>query len=245
MPFFVPFLSLSSIYHQIFELLTSSAVFAPNPTAENRRTRRQELAVSIWPLHPSKYEGKINGCRRMTNVLLSARFATRKRHVSRLTSPLTMALTCSAVANPVMEPFLRVFDVVTENDKVKDCVSKSKGDADKDFVEKLEDCDSKNHQIITWICKTSTMDKHLQFGFETTKEIWDNLAKHYTIFDLSHQDKLRKELHSLKQDRGQAIYDFLVQMELIWDQLTSCKHVLKNAISVKACEDYRNQMRLV
>ncbi|MED6180127.1 hypothetical protein PIB30_007284 [Stylosanthes scabra] len=38
--------------------------------------------------------------------------------------------------------------VVTEKDKATD--GTSKGDADKDFVEKLEDWDSKNRQSITW-----------------------------------------------------------------------------------------------
>nr|XP_025702499.1 uncharacterized protein LOC112803201 [Arachis hypogaea] len=130
----------------------------------------------------------------------------------------------------------------------KDGASKSKEDAEKekDYAEKLEDWDSKNHQIITWFRNTSTPGIHLQFGrFETAKEVWDHLAKRYTISDLSHQYQLLKELHSLKQERGQAVFDFLAQMEIIWDQLTSCEPVLKDPIDAKAYEDYRNRTRLI
>ncbi|XP_072064209.1 uncharacterized protein [Arachis hypogaea] len=130
----------------------------------------------------------------------------------------------------------------------KDGASKSKEDAEKekDYAEKLEDWDSKNHQIITWFRNTSTPGIHLQFGrFETAKEVWDHLAKRYTISDLSHQYQLLKELHSLKQERGQAVFDFLAQMEIIWDQLTSCEPVLKDPTDAKAYEDYRNRTRLI
>ncbi|XP_016196123.1 uncharacterized protein LOC107637200 [Arachis ipaensis] len=102
-------------------------------------------------------------------------------------------------------------------DKSKDGASKSKEDAKKDF-----------------------------FGcFETAKEVWDHLAKCYTISDLSHQYQLLKELHSLKQERGQAIFYFLAQMEIIWDQLTSCEPVLKYPADAKAYEDYQNRTRLI
>ncbi|XP_072080873.1 uncharacterized protein [Arachis hypogaea] len=136
----------------------------------------------------------------------------------------------------------------TVTDKSKDGASKSKEDAEKekDYAEKLEDWDSKNHQIITWFRNTSTPAIHLQFGrFETTKEVWDHLAKCYTISDLSHQYQLLKELHSLKQERSQAVFYFLAQMEIIWDQLTSCEPVLKDPTDAKAYEDYRNRTRLI
>ncbi|XP_072084390.1 uncharacterized protein [Arachis hypogaea] len=117
----------------------------------------------------------------------------------------------------------------TVADKFKDGASKSNENAEKDFAEKLEDWDIKNHQIITWFHNTSTPGIHLQFGrFETVKEY-----------------QLLKELHSLKQERGQAVFDFLAQMEIIWDQLTSCEPVLKDPTDAKAYEDYRNRTRLI
>ncbi|XP_072067055.1 uncharacterized protein [Arachis hypogaea] len=136
----------------------------------------------------------------------------------------------------------------TVTDQSKDGASKSKEDAEKEkeYAEKLKDWDSKNHQIITWFRNTSTPGIHLQFGrFETAKEVWDHLAKRYTISDLSHQYQLLKELHSLKQERGQAVFDFLAQMEIIWDQLTSCEPVLQDPTDAKAYEDYRNRTRLI
>ncbi|XP_057759326.1 uncharacterized protein LOC130979796 [Arachis stenosperma] len=134
----------------------------------------------------------------------------------------------------------------TVSDKSQDGVSKSKEDVEKDFAERLKDWDSKNHQIITWFRNTSTPSIHLQFGrFETAKEVWDRLAKHYTIYDLSYQYQLLKEFRSLKQERGQTVFDFLAQMEIIWDQLTSCEPVLKNSSDAKAYEDYRNRTRLI
>ncbi|MED6208719.1 hypothetical protein PIB30_047884 [Stylosanthes scabra] len=50
--------------------------------------------------------------------------------------------------------------------------------------------------------------------------------------------QLLKELHGLKQDRGQAVFDFLAQMETVWDQLTSCEPVLKDSTDAKAYDDY-------
>nr|XP_025662089.1 uncharacterized protein LOC112757747 [Arachis hypogaea] len=135
---------------------------------------------------------------------------------------------------------------LTVADKSRDGASKSNEDAEKDFAEKLEDWDSKNYQIITWFRNTSTPGIHLQFGhFETAKEVWDHLAKRYTSSDLSHQYQLLKELHCLKQERGQAVFDFLTQMEIIWDQLTSCEPVLKDPTDAKAYEDYQNRTRLI
>ena len=44
------------------------------------------------------------------------------------------------------------------------------------FAERLEDWDSKNHQIITWIYNTCVRSISLQFGrFSTAKSLWDFL----------------------------------------------------------------------
>ncbi|MED6197110.1 hypothetical protein PIB30_118152 [Stylosanthes scabra] len=127
-----------------------------------------------------------------------------------------------------------------------DSTSKSEEEVQKDFASQLEDWDNKNHQVITWFRNTSIPRIHLQFGrLETAKEVWDHLATRYTIADLSHQYQLLKELNNLKQERGQPIYEFLSQMEVIWDQLTSCEPVLKDAIDAKSYEDYRNRTCLI
>ena len=86
------------------------------------------------------------------------------------------------------------------------CPIKLENDTDDTFVDKLEDWDSKNHHINTWFHNTSTPSIHLQFGhFDTTKEVWDHLQNCYTIFYLSHQYQLLKELPNLKQEPGQVV----------------------------------------
>ncbi|KAK9214365.1 hypothetical protein WN944_006355 [Citrus x changshan-huyou] len=78
-------------------------------------------------------------------------------------------------------------------------VQKEDGDAEK-FVDRLEEWDSKNHQIITWFYNTSQPSIHLQFGqFDTAKSLWDFLAHRYTTVDLSHQYQLLQTLHQLRQ----------------------------------------------
>ncbi|XP_016168789.1 uncharacterized protein LOC107611367 [Arachis ipaensis] len=100
--------------------------------------------------------------------------------------------------------------------------------------------------IVTKKSKDGTSKSKEDFGrFETAKEVWDRLAKCYTIFNLSYQYQLLKELHSLKQECGQAVFDLLPQMKLIWDQLTSCEPVLKDSTDAKAYKDYRNRTRLI
>ena len=114
------------------------------------------------------------------------------------------------------------------------------------FAEKLEEWDSQNHQIITWCRNTSTPSIHLQFGrFKNAKEVWDHLKQRYTISDLSHQYQLLKDLSNLKQQSGQPVYEFLAQMEIIWNQLASCEPSLKDATDLKTYETHRNRIRLI
>ncbi|KAK3014566.1 hypothetical protein RJ639_010180 [Escallonia herrerae] len=88
------------------------------------------------------------------------------------------------------------------------------------FVERLEDWDSKNNQIIIWFCNTSVLSIYQQFGcYNTAKEIWDLLAHRYTTADLSRQYQLHNSLHWMKQEPGQSINRFFSQMHGIWDQL--------------------------
>ena len=89
------------------------------------------------------------------------------------------------------------------------------------FVERLEDWDAKNHQIITWIHNTCANSISLQFGrFTTAKSLWDFLETRYTTTDLAHQYQLLSSLHRMKQQPGQNINSFLSEMHYVWDQLT-------------------------
>ncbi|KAK2982840.1 hypothetical protein RJ640_021330 [Escallonia rubra] len=97
---------------------------------------------------------------------------------------------------------------------------KTAGEPQLQFNERLDDWDSKNHQIIDWFRNTSVLSVYQQFGrYNTTKEIWDLLAQRYTTADLAHQYQLHDSLHRMKQEPGQSINSFLSQMQGIWDQL--------------------------
>lgn len=127
-----------------------------------------------------------------------------------------------------------------------ECPTKGTEETKESYADKLEEWDSKNHQIITWFRNTSTPSIHLQFGrFESAKEVWDHLKQRYTISDLSHQYQLLKDLSNLKQQTGQPVYEFLAQMEAIWNQLTSCEPSLKDATDLKTYETHRNRTRLI
>ena len=126
------------------------------------------------------------------------------------------------------------------------CPTQFLAETDAAYADRLEEWDSKNHQIITWFRNTSTPGIHLQFGrFETAKEVWDHLKNRYTISDLSHQYQLLRQLHTLQQKPGQAVFEFLAQMETIWDQLVSCEPSLHDAKDAKEFEQYRNRTRLL
>ncbi|GKV32397.1 hypothetical protein SLEP1_g41007 [Rubroshorea leprosula] len=119
-------------------------------------------------------------------------------------------------------------------------------ETDKEYVDHLEDWDSKNHQIITWFRNTSIPSIHLQFGrYETTKEVWDLLAARYTTSDLSNQYQLWEELHNLKQERGESITSFYAKMEAIWDQLALSKPTFNDTIDIGEYIEYRDKMRLI
>ena len=60
--------------------------------------------------------------------------------------------------------------------------TKQKGEDDRKFWERLEDWDSKNHQILTWIHNTSIPSIKLQFArFEIAKDVWSLLGKRYSM----------------------------------------------------------------
>ena len=97
-------------------------------------------------------------------------------------------------------------------------------ETDAKFAERLEDWDSKNHQIITWFYNTTIPDIHVQFSdLETAKAIWDFLAVRYQTSGLAHYYQLLMSLNNLKQDPGQSVNAFLAQVKPIWTQLSQAK----------------------
>ncbi|KAG6529366.1 hypothetical protein ZIOFF_011564 [Zingiber officinale] len=97
-------------------------------------------------------------------------------------------------------------------------------ESDTKYAERLEDWDSKNHQIITWFCNTSISSIHIQFAdLDTAKDIWDFLANRYKTTGLAHYYQLLTTLNTLKQESGQSVNDFLAIVQPIWNQLTQAK----------------------
>jgi len=92
------------------------------------------------------------------------------------------------------------------------------------FADRLEDWDSKNHQIITWFRNTSVPAIHVQFAdYDSAKEIWDFLANRYRTTRLAHYYQLWTMLLSLKQESGQFVNDFLAQVHPLWNQISQAK----------------------
>ncbi|CAK8566890.1 unnamed protein product [Lathyrus sativus] len=128
----------------------------------------------------------------------------------------------------------------------KKCPMRSFDETLETFINKYEEWDNTNHLIITWFRNTSIPSIHLQFWrFKNAKEVWDHLKQRYTISNLSHQYQLLKDLSNLKQQYGQPIYEFLPQMEVIWNKLASCEPSLKYATDLKSYETHRNRIRLI
>jgi len=77
------------------------------------------------------------------------------------------------------------------------------GETNAKLIERLEDWDSKNHQILTWIKNASIPSIRLQFGrFETAQEVWDLLSRRYSTIDVASQYQVLETLHTMKQVSG-------------------------------------------
>ncbi|GFS35766.1 hypothetical protein Acr_00g0041870 [Actinidia rufa] len=113
-----------------------------------------------------------------------------------------------------------------------------------EFIVRLEEWDSKNHQIITWIRNTSIPSISLQFGrFDTAHAIWDFLVTRYTTADLACQYQLMTSLCRQRQEPGQSISAFLPQIYSIWDQLTPSEPKWLCAGDSTLFATYRDQQR--
>ncbi|GFZ10946.1 hypothetical protein Acr_22g0003440 [Actinidia rufa] len=115
-----------------------------------------------------------------------------------------------------------------------------------EFIVQLEEWDSKNHQIITWIRNTSIPSISLQFGrFDTAHAIWDFLVTRYTTADLACQYQLMTSLCRQRQEPRQSISAFLPQIYSIWDQLTPSEPKWLCAGDSTLFATYRDQQRLI
>ncbi|KAF7153584.1 hypothetical protein RHSIM_Rhsim01G0194900 [Rhododendron simsii] len=118
------------------------------------------------------------------------------------------------------------------------------------YEERLEDWDSKNHQVITWIRNTSVTSINLQFGrFQNqnapAKAIWDFLKDRYQTTGLSHQYQLLSQLDRMRQEPGQSINSFLSQIYAIWDQISLSEPSWTSTTDAALFAAYRDQQRLI
>lgn len=85
---------------------------------------------------------------------------------------------------------------------------------DAKFIERLEDWDSKNHQIITWLDNTSILAIHTQFdAFDTAKELWNFLATQFQSIGFAYYYQLHATIVSLNQEIGQSVNEFLATLQ--------------------------------
>ncbi|GKE49401.1 hypothetical protein Tco_1480659, partial [Tanacetum coccineum] len=100
-----------------------------------------------------------------------------------------------------------------------------------------------NSKIIIWINNSVTPSIGLQLAnYETTKVVWDHLAKLYTQFNFAKQYQLEKDIRALQQN-DTSIQDFYSSMSALWDQLA-----LKKPATLSSFDPYikrRKSQRLV
>lgn len=85
-----------------------------------------------------------------------------------------------------------------------------------DILNRLDERDNKNHQIITWSRKTSLPSVNLQFvKYEIAKEVWDFLACRYKNTGSAHHYHIWTTLYCLKKELGQSVNRFLQNFNLV------------------------------
>ncbi|XP_059639814.1 uncharacterized protein LOC132282224 [Cornus florida] len=114
------------------------------------------------------------------------------------------------------------------------------------YGDRLEEWDSKNHQIITWFRNTCISSISIEFGrFNYAKSIWDFLKHRYTTTDLAHQYQLLTNLHSKTQQPGQSISTFVSEIHAIWDQLSLSEPTWSCATDATKFTTYRDRQRVI
>ncbi|XP_073136982.1 uncharacterized protein [Henckelia pumila] len=76
-----------------------------------------------------------------------------------------------------------------------------------------------NSKIITWINNSVTHFIGVQLAkYETTKEVWDHLARLYTQSNFAKQYQLETDIRALQQN-DKNVQEFYSAMSNLWDQL--------------------------
>jgi hypothetical protein len=93
---------------------------------------------------------------------------------------------------------------------------KQQKDKTKDaFALRLEDWDSINHQIITWLRNTSTPSVSMEFrGYDTAKDVWNMLASQYAGSDGAREHYVMTRISILQRLHGRSN---------TWDEVLECR----------------------
>ena len=114
------------------------------------------------------------------------------------------------------------------------------------FSNRLEDWDSKNHQIITWFRHSTVPSIHQGFGhYDNVKDIWYLLCCHYTTTGLFHEYQLWGLTVTMKQESMQLINEFLSSMQSVWDQLEQPTYIVKDSADAKIFAIKRDHLHLI
>jgi hypothetical protein len=114
------------------------------------------------------------------------------------------------------------------------------------FASRLDDWDSDNHKIITWVSNTVSSSIAMEFGkFDTAKEVWEHLRKRYVAPDPARKYKLKQELYTLRQAPGESVSEFYSKMSVLWQQLDQMGPKLKNSADIAEYEYHRDMDRLL
>lgn len=101
-----------------------------------------------------------------------------------------------------------------------------------------------NQKIMTWIANTVDHSISMQFSkLETAKAFWDFLSNRYNQTNFALKYKLEMDIRNLKQQPGQSVSDFHLQMSVIWDQLALMEP--KWTVDAGLYEQYLEETRLV
>ncbi|XP_074559550.1 uncharacterized protein LOC141815501 [Curcuma longa] len=89
-----------------------------------------------------------------------------------------------------------------------------------DYRMAIDDWDSKNHTILTWIRNTSSRNIQIQLRrMDTAKKAWDYLENRFQATGGMHHYQLLSSLHALKHESGQSIDDFFSTIQSLWDRI--------------------------
>ncbi|XP_042472527.1 uncharacterized protein LOC122055222 [Zingiber officinale] len=92
-----------------------------------------------------------------------------------------------------------------------------------DYAKSLNIWETDNAKIITWINNSVSHSIDTQLTkYETTKEVWDHLARLYTQSNFAKQYQLEANIRALQQ-QDMGIQDFYSAMSKLWDQLALTK----------------------